>query len=86
MRPPNYSPGGADGVRTHAPVTRPNGLANRPLEPLGYCSSEKYYNIIFILIKYKDDYNGNNEISDSSLYIHWSIYCCFYSSISISHK
>ena len=31
--------GGAEGVRTPAPVTRSNGLANRPLEPLGYCSN-----------------------------------------------
>ena len=38
-----YIAGGADGVRTHAPVTRSNGLANRPLEPLGYCSSDMYY-------------------------------------------
>ena len=28
-----YPYGGEDGIRTHAPVTRPNGLANRPLEP-----------------------------------------------------
>ena len=30
--------GGEDGIRTHAPVTQPNGLANRPLEPLEYFS------------------------------------------------
>ena len=56
-RPPNYPDGGADGVRTHAPVTRPNGLADRPLEPLGYCSGDKYYNIILIQIKHKNAYN-----------------------------
>ena len=27
--------GGEGGVRTHAPLTRPNGLANRPLYHLG---------------------------------------------------
>lgn len=31
--------GGAEGIRTLAPVARSNGLANRPLEPLGYCST-----------------------------------------------
>lgn len=41
--------GGAEGIRTPAPVTRSNGLANRPLEPLGYCSSIcNYINIIFL--------------------------------------
>ena len=25
--------GGEGGIRTRAPLTRPNGLANRPLEP-----------------------------------------------------
>lgn len=32
------SNGGAEGIRTPAPVTRSNGLANRPLRPLGYAS------------------------------------------------
>ncbi len=43
--------GGAEGVRTLAPVTRSNGLANRPLEPLGYCSKldRLYHFYIYIL-------------------------------------
>lgn len=45
----NKPNGGAEGIRTPAPVTRSNGLANRPLEPLGYCSSIcNYINIIFL--------------------------------------
>ena len=30
--------GGEDGIRTHAALTNPNDLANRPLEPLEYFS------------------------------------------------
>ena len=36
----NLQYGGEDGIRTHAPVTQPNGLANRPLEPLEYFSEQ----------------------------------------------
>lgn len=43
--------GGAEGIRTLAPVARSNGLANRPLEPLGYCSSKKYYNKVDLLYR-----------------------------------
>ncbi len=39
-------PGGAEGIRTPAPVARSNGLANRPLEPLGYCSKHCDYSIV----------------------------------------
>ena len=38
--------GGEDGIRTHAPVARPNGLANRPLEPLEYFSMVSRFHII----------------------------------------
>lgn len=31
--------GGADGIRTHAPVTRSTSLAGKPLEPLEYYSN-----------------------------------------------
>ena len=34
--------GGEAGIRTPAPITRTNGLANRPLRPLGYFSTIIY--------------------------------------------
>ena len=33
-----YQHGGAERIRTSAPVTQPNDLANRPLQPLEYRS------------------------------------------------
>ena len=36
-----YNTGGGERIRTSAPLTRPNGLANRPLQPLGYSSIKK---------------------------------------------
>ena len=40
--------GGADGIRTHAPVTRSTSLAGKPLEPLEYYSNYQalfHYNV-----------------------------------------
>ena len=33
LHPDIYINGGEGGIRTRAPLTRPNGLANRPLQP-----------------------------------------------------
>ena len=47
--------GGADGIRTHAPVTRSTSLAGKPLEPLEYYSTTKRLYIIAYkkaLVKY----------------------------------
>lgn len=43
-----YQYGGADGIRTHAPVTRSTSLAGKPLEPLEYYSNYQalfHYNV-----------------------------------------
>ncbi len=42
--------GGADGIRTHAPVTRSTSLAGKPLEPLEYYSN--YQALLHYIVKH----------------------------------
>ena len=40
--------GGGREIRTLAALANPKGLANPPLQPLGYPSSDAYYSVIVI--------------------------------------